>query len=101
MERIKRYTEQKNLKYQATAMAMQYGTTFLPQLFNPNPVPYLTPPYPYNQVQQYYNQQPGGFPRRGREFQGMWRGGRGRRRSGFQTNVQTGANAFPVYPCNP
>ncbi|KAA6376327.1 MAG: hypothetical protein EZS28_028146 [Streblomastix strix] len=101
MERIKRYTEQKNLEYQATAMAMQYGTTFLPQLFNPNPVPYLDPPYPYNQVQQYCNQQSGGFLRRGREFQGMWRGMRGRRRGGFQTNMQTGANAFLVYPRNP
>ncbi|KAA6394878.1 MAG: hypothetical protein EZS28_009592, partial [Streblomastix strix] len=46
MERIKRYTEQKNLKYQATTMAMQYGTTFLPQLFNSNTTPYLAPPYP-------------------------------------------------------
>ncbi|KAA6371965.1 MAG: hypothetical protein EZS28_032508, partial [Streblomastix strix] len=33
MERIQRYTEQKNLQYQATAIAMQYVTTFLPQLF--------------------------------------------------------------------
>ncbi|KAA6387180.1 MAG: hypothetical protein EZS28_017292 [Streblomastix strix] len=79
MERIKRYTEQKNLEYQSTAMAMQYGTTFLQQLFNPNPIPYLAPPYLYNQVQQYQNQQPGGFLRRMREFQGMWRGRRGRR----------------------
>ncbi|KAA6360375.1 MAG: hypothetical protein EZS28_044099, partial [Streblomastix strix] len=43
-----------------------------------------------------YNQ-----PRRGREFQSMWRGGRGRGRGGFQTDIQTGANAFPVFPLNP
>ncbi|KAA6398499.1 MAG: hypothetical protein EZS28_005965 [Streblomastix strix] len=61
MERIKRYTEQKNLEYKATAMAMQFGTTFLQQLFNPNSITYLAPPHIYNQVQQYYNQQPGGF----------------------------------------
>ncbi|KAA6359662.1 MAG: hypothetical protein EZS28_044812 [Streblomastix strix] len=100
MERIKRYTKQKNLEYQATAMATQYGITFLQQLFNPNPILYLAPPYPYLQVQQYYNQQLGGFPRRGREFQGMWRGGRGRGRGCFQPNVQIGANVFPVYPRN-
>ncbi|KAA6363593.1 MAG: hypothetical protein EZS28_040881, partial [Streblomastix strix] len=44
---------------------------------------------------------PGGFPRRGREFQGMWRDGRSRGRGGIQSNVQTGANAFSVYPRNP
>ncbi|KAA6327523.1 MAG: hypothetical protein EZS28_053813 [Streblomastix strix] len=82
-------------------MAMQYRTTFLPQLFNSNPVPYMAPPYLCNLMHQYYNQQPGGFPRRGREFQGMWRGGRGRGRGGIQSNVQTGANVFSVYPRNP
>ncbi|KAA6355818.1 MAG: hypothetical protein EZS28_048655, partial [Streblomastix strix] len=98
---IKRYTEQKNLEYQASAISTQYGTVFLQQLFNPNPVPYLAPPYLYNQVEQYYKQQPGGFLRRMREFQGMWRGGRGRGLGGFLTNVQTGANAFAVYSRNP
>ncbi|KAA6388728.1 MAG: hypothetical protein EZS28_015742 [Streblomastix strix] len=58
-------------------------------------------PYPYNQMQKYYIQQPGGFSRRGKEFQGTWKGGRGRGRGGFQTNIQTGANAFPVFPRNP
>ncbi|KAA6399373.1 MAG: hypothetical protein EZS28_005093 [Streblomastix strix] len=57
IERIKKYTEQRNMEYQAAAVAMQYGTQFLPQLFNPNPIPYLIPPYPCNQTQQYYNQQ--------------------------------------------
>ncbi|KAA6403060.1 MAG: hypothetical protein EZS28_001418 [Streblomastix strix] len=71
MERIKRYIEQKNLEYQAAAMAMQYGTQHLPQLFNPNPIPYLAPSYLYNNTQQYCNQQSGGFPRREREIQGI------------------------------
>ncbi|KAA6390697.1 MAG: hypothetical protein EZS28_013774, partial [Streblomastix strix] len=82
IERIKRYTEQKNLEYQAAAMAMKYGTQFLPQLFTPSAIPFVAPPQPYDQMQQYSNQQPGGFPRRGREFQSMWRGGRGRGRGG-------------------
>ncbi|KAA6397666.1 MAG: hypothetical protein EZS28_006809 [Streblomastix strix] len=91
MERIKRYAEQKNLEYQAAAIAMQHGTQFLLLLFNPNPIPYLAPPNQYIHLQQYYNQQPGGLPRRGEEFQSMWRRGRGRRRGGLNTNVQTGA----------
>ncbi|KAA6388319.1 MAG: hypothetical protein EZS28_016155 [Streblomastix strix] len=101
MERIKRYTEQKNLEYQAAAMAMQYGTQFLHQLFGPNPIPYITPPYPNNHVQQYYNQKPGGFSRRRRDFQGMWRERCCRGRGGFQANVYTGTNALLVFPRNP
>ncbi|KAA6379899.1 MAG: hypothetical protein EZS28_024576 [Streblomastix strix] len=98
---IKRYTEQKNLGYQASAISTQYWGAFLQQLFNPNPVQYLAPPYLYNQVEQYYKQQPGGFLRRMKEFQGILLGGRGRGPGGFLTNVQTGANAFAVYSRNP
>ncbi|KAA6381422.1 MAG: hypothetical protein EZS28_023054 [Streblomastix strix] len=82
-------------------MIMQYENQFLLQLFNPSTIPLVAPPYPYNQMQPYYNQQPGEFPRRGREFQGMWRGRRGRGRGGFQTNVQKRKKAFPVISHNP
>ncbi|KAA6354100.1 MAG: hypothetical protein EZS28_050374 [Streblomastix strix] len=97
IQRIKRYTEQNNLEYKAATMAMQYETLFIAQLFNPNPIPYLAPKYLYSQMQPYHNSQPGGFPRRMRQSKVMWRGIRSRRRAGFQTNIQTDANAFPVY----
>ncbi|KAA6378423.1 MAG: hypothetical protein EZS28_026049 [Streblomastix strix] len=69
-------------------MAMQYGTTFLLQLFNLNPILQLTPKYPHNQVQQYYYQQPARLPMIRREFQDIWRGGRGRGCVGFLTNLK-------------
>ncbi|KAA6366458.1 MAG: hypothetical protein EZS28_038015, partial [Streblomastix strix] len=43
-EKIKRYTEQKNLEYRVAAMAMQYGTQFLLQLFKLNPIQSLMLP---------------------------------------------------------
>ncbi|KAA6368983.1 MAG: hypothetical protein EZS28_035489 [Streblomastix strix] len=68
MKRIERDTEQKNLEYQAAAMAMLQGTLFLQQLYNPNPIPYIEPPYPNNQAQLYYNQQPGDSQGEGENF---------------------------------
>ncbi|KAA6370522.1 MAG: hypothetical protein EZS28_033951 [Streblomastix strix] len=101
LERIKRNTEQMNLEYLAAALAKQCGTQILPQLCSTNPLLYIAPSYLYNQVQKYQNQQPDGSPRKEKEFQGMWRGKCGRRHGGFQTNVQTGVNAFATLPHNP
>ncbi|KAA6376860.1 MAG: hypothetical protein EZS28_027616 [Streblomastix strix] len=101
MKRIKRYTEQKYLDYQKATTTIQYGTQFIPQQFNTNLLLFIALPYPHNKVQQYHNpQQPGGFLKREREFQGIWRVGRVRGHVAFQTNLQTGTNVFSIIPHN-